>query len=58
LKTITVTSKRQITIPKEYFDKLGLKDDQKFTAILMDEGILLVPIEKIDSIQININKKQ
>lgn len=41
-REITVTSKRQITIPKSFFDRLAV--EQRFVAYLTNEGIFLKPI--------------
>ena len=40
-REITVTSKRQITIPKAFFDRLGTQDS--FDAFLLNDGIFLKP---------------
>ncbi|PFT90521.1 hypothetical protein COK81_16055 [Bacillus thuringiensis] len=43
-KEITITGKRQITIPKNYYDYLGMKDS--LHAILTPQGIFLKPSKK------------
>lgn len=39
--TTTITSKRQITIPKVVFDKLGVKSGQKVTIYPTKEGAFI-----------------
>lgn len=41
-KSIKITSKRQVTIPKSFFDHLGIEESVQ--AYLTDEGIFLKPI--------------
>lgn len=51
-RLIKSTSKRQITIPKSFYDLLSLQEGELFTAHLFDEGILLIPREEVsDSIR-------
>lgn len=51
-RLIKSTSKRQITIPKSFYDLLSLQEGDLFTAHLFDEGILLIPREEVsDSIR-------
>lgn len=47
-RDIKITSKRQLTIPKAYFDYLGI--EETVHALLLDDGILIKP-EKKQSIQ-------
>ncbi|MCM3603156.1 AbrB/MazE/SpoVT family DNA-binding domain-containing protein [Robertmurraya korlensis] len=47
-RDIKITSKRQLTIPKAYFDYLGI--EETVHAILLDDGILIKP-EKKQSLQ-------
>lgn len=47
-RDIKITSKRQLTIPKAYFDYLGI--EETVHAFLLDDGILLKP-EKKQTIQ-------
>lgn len=50
-RLIKCTSKRQITIPKSYFDILSLEHGVTFVAQLFDDGIFLSPyIKSEDSI--------
>ena len=41
--TTTITSKRQITIPKAVFDKLGVKQGQKVTLYPVRDGFIGKP---------------
>lgn len=45
-RLIKSTSKRQITIPKSFYDRLSLQEGEVFTAHLFNEGILLIPSEE------------
>lgn len=47
-REITVTSKRQITIPKSFFDYLGIEDS--LVAWLTDDGIYLKPVHSQNSV--------
>lgn len=47
-RDIKVTSKRQFTIPKTFFDTL--KIDDTLQAFLLKDGIFLKPIQKTESI--------
>jgi bifunctional DNA-binding transcriptional regulator/antitoxin component of YhaV-PrlF toxin-antitoxin module len=47
-REITVTSKRQITIPKSFFDRLAI--EETLVAYLLDDGIFLKPARKDDSV--------
>ena len=47
-RDIKITSKRQLTIPKAFFDYLGI--EETVHAFLLDDGILLTP-EKKQTIQ-------
>lgn len=49
-RIIKSTSKRQITIPKSFFDLLTLQDGVTFVAQLFENGILLTPQGAIDNI--------
>lgn len=51
-KNIKITSKRQLTIPKAYFDYLGIDDSVQ--AFLLDDGILLKPEKKQSTQEIDI----
>jgi|GEM_PF-1219078 len=42
-RLVKSTSKRQITIPKSFFDRLSLRHGVTFTAQLFDNGIFLSP---------------
>lgn len=42
-RLIKSTSKRQITIPKSFYDLLSINEGELFTAHLFNEGILLIP---------------
>lgn len=41
-KRITITSKRQITLPKKFYDQLGFNTDVE--CILKEDGIFLRPL--------------
>jgi bifunctional DNA-binding transcriptional regulator/antitoxin component of YhaV-PrlF toxin-antitoxin module len=43
-RDIKITSKRQLTIPKAFFDYLGIED--MVHAYLFDDGILIKPAQK------------
>lgn len=43
-KIIRISSKRQITIPQDYFEKLGFID--KAECVFQNGGILIRPIRK------------
>ena len=43
----TITSKRQLTVPKALLDKLGIKSNSKVALEEVDEGLLLKPAEKL-----------
>src|SRR5258708_39714477 len=43
---VTVSSKFQISIPKEVRDQLGLRPGQKVAFIAKPEGFLIVPVPK------------
>jgi len=43
-REIKITSKRQLTIPKAYFDYLGI--EETVHAFLLDEGIFIKPDKK------------
>jgi bifunctional DNA-binding transcriptional regulator/antitoxin component of YhaV-PrlF toxin-antitoxin module len=42
-KIISVSTKRQVTIPQKYFEKFGF--DREAECILKDDGILIRPIQ-------------
>ena len=41
-KVISVSMKRQLTIPQKYFDALGFDDEAE--CILQDDGLLIRPV--------------
>lgn len=43
-RDVKITSKRQLTIPKAFFDYLGMEDTVH--AVLLDDGILIKPAIK------------
>jgi AbrB family looped-hinge helix DNA binding protein len=47
LQTITISTKRQITIPSSLFEKLGLKQGDKMIVEQTDDSIQLTPAEKV-----------
>lgn len=47
-REIAVTSKRQITIPKSFFDYLGIEDS--LVAWLTRDGIYLKPVHRQDTV--------
>lgn len=44
--TTTITSKRQLTIPKAVFDQLGIKLGQKVTLYPVKDGFIGKPLRK------------
>ncbi|BCG57723.1 AbrB/MazE/SpoVT family DNA-binding domain-containing protein [Paenibacillus sp. URB8-2] len=48
-RDIKITSKRQLTIPKSYFDALNLEDEVQ--AYLLDDGIFLKPVRTKETLQ-------
>ncbi|QTH41003.1 AbrB/MazE/SpoVT family DNA-binding domain-containing protein [Cohnella sp. LGH] len=50
-RDIKITSKRQLTIPKSYFDALNMEDEVQ--AYLMDDGIFLKPVRIKQTLQEN-----
>lgn len=51
-RNIRITSKRQLTIPKAYFDYLGIEESVQ--AFLLDDGILLKPEKKQTTQEIDV----
>jgi len=47
-RDIKITSKRQFTIPKSFFDALNIEDEME--AYLLEDGIFLKPIHKTETI--------
>lgn len=47
-REITLTSKRQITLPKSFCDRLDI-EGRRFEAYLTDDGIFLRPVSSKDS---------
>ncbi len=45
-KVGTITSKRQLTIPVAFFDKLGFKSNSKVTLQETKDGLLIKPAAK------------
>lgn len=45
-KTVRITSKRQLTIPIELFDKMGLKQGQNLLAEERNGSLTLTPVEQ------------
>ena len=43
-RDVKITSKRQLTIPKAFFDYLGMENTVH--AVLLDDGILIKPTQK------------
>lgn len=41
---IKVSSKRQFTIPKTFYDRLGIGETETLEAYLVDDGLLLKPV--------------
>jgi bifunctional DNA-binding transcriptional regulator/antitoxin component of YhaV-PrlF toxin-antitoxin module len=50
-RDIKITSKRQLTIPKSFFDHLGMEESVQ--AFLLNDGIFLKPVHKKESIYKN-----
>jgi bifunctional DNA-binding transcriptional regulator/antitoxin component of YhaV-PrlF toxin-antitoxin module len=50
-RQIKITSKRQFTIPKSFFDYLGLADEVVMNAFLLDETIVLKPAKRSETFQ-------
>lgn len=50
-RQIKLTSKRQFTIPKSFFDSLNLSDGLIMDAFLFDGAILLKPEKRTETIQ-------
>ena len=48
--TATVSSKFQVSIPKEVRDRMGLRPGQKVAFIATIEGTLMVPVPSRDEI--------
>jgi len=48
-RDIKITSKRQLTIPKSYFDALNIEDEVQ--AYLLDDGIFLKPVRNKETLQ-------
>jgi AbrB family looped-hinge helix DNA binding protein len=46
IRQIKMTSKNQITVPKEFTDKLNLDDGSKFKACLLKDAIILIPLKE------------
>ena len=42
---IKVSSKRQFTIPKAFYDRLEIGETETLEAFLMDDGLLLKPVK-------------
>jgi len=60
LTTATITSKRQLTIPKSILSRLGLKSNSKVVLEEVEEGLLLKPtVALIDDLagSVNVSKK-
>lgn len=47
-RDIRISSKRQFTIPKSFFDALNMEDEVQ--AFLLDDGIFLKPIRSVDTV--------
>lgn len=47
-RDIKITSKRQLTIPKSYFDALNIEDEVH--AYLLEDGIFLQPVRRQESL--------
>ena len=45
MKVVTISSKRQITLPKKGLEPLGVGPKSKLTVQIQDQGILLKPLE-------------
>jgi AbrB family looped-hinge helix DNA binding protein len=50
MKPVTLSSKYQISIPKEIREQQGWKAGQKFAFILRGRGVELVPVPKLEEI--------
>jgi AbrB family looped-hinge helix DNA binding protein len=50
MKSVTLSSKYQISIPKEIREQQGWKAGQKFAFILRGRGVELVPVPKLEEI--------
>ena len=49
-RQIKITSKRQVTIPKSFFDLLQLKDGDSFKAYAFEDEILLKPHKTVETV--------
>jgi hypothetical protein len=47
-RDIKITSKRQLTIPKSFFDALNMEDEVQ--AYLLEDGIFLKPIRSVETV--------
>ena len=50
MNAVTLSSKYQISIPKEIREQQGWKAGQKFAFILRGRGVELVPVPKLEEI--------
>ncbi len=46
MEEVTVSSKGQIVVPKEFRDDLGIKEGQKVVVEEVDGAIIIVPVPK------------
>lgn len=51
MKSITLSSKYQIVIPKAVRERLGLKPGQKFQVLAINGQIRLVPVMSIEELR-------
>lgn len=51
MNTVTVSSRFQVTIPKEIRDRLGLRPGQKLFIISLDNCIELIPFRPIEEMR-------
>ncbi len=47
MKTVTISPKYQVVIPKDIRERLGLSPGQKVKAIVYDERIELIPVRPV-----------
>jgi AbrB family looped-hinge helix DNA binding protein len=47
MKSATITSKGQVTIPKELREQAGFKTGSKVIFLAMEQGMQVIPLEKM-----------
>ncbi|HID90669.1 TPA: AbrB/MazE/SpoVT family DNA-binding domain-containing protein [Candidatus Bathyarchaeota archaeon] len=49
-EVVAITSKGQMTIPKRFREKLGLKEGSRALVVETEEGLLIKPIPNLSSL--------